>query len=56
MPEPSIEKTPVLNYTKECSIVMNNRQLAREHSTKAIDKNTKDHDKKAYLRQFHEGE
>jgi hypothetical protein len=32
------------------------RQLAREHADKAIDRNTKDHVKKAYPRQFHEGE
>ena len=32
------------------------RQLAREYADEAIDRNTKDHNKKAYPRQFHEGE
>jgi ribosomal protein L21E len=32
------------------------RQLAREHLDEAIDRNTRDHNKKAYPRQFHEGE
>jgi len=32
------------------------RQMAREHADEAIERNTKDHDKKAYPRKFHEGE
>jgi hypothetical protein len=32
------------------------RQLAREHEDEAIDRITKDHDKKAYPRKFHEGD
>jgi hypothetical protein len=32
------------------------RHLAREHSDKAIDRDTRDHNNKAYPRQFHEGE
>jgi hypothetical protein len=31
------------------------RQLAREHADEAINRNTKDHNKKAYPRQFHDG-
>ncbi len=51
MQDPSTELYQRMQYSHE-----QYRQLARASSDNAIDKNTKDYNKKAYPRQFYEGE